>query len=93
MTRIADYRHAPSVPRRVLPRPELSDREIEVLIAWLGADSKDDAASGLFISASTVSTHLSRIRAKYAAVGRAAPTKTHLFARALQDGYTTLDEW
>ncbi|WOC13057.1 response regulator transcription factor [Gordonia sp. MP11Mi] len=76
-----------------LVRPALSSREVEVLLAWLASDSKEDAAARLFISASTVSTHISRIRAKYGAVGRSAPTKAHLLARALQDGYTTLDVW
>ncbi|MEZ5210141.1 response regulator transcription factor [Gordonia sp. (in: high G+C Gram-positive bacteria)] len=75
------------------PRPVLSEREIEVLLAWLAADSKEEAADSLFISASTVSTHISRIRVKYASVGRPAPTKAHLLARALQDGYTTLAQW
>ncbi len=92
ITRLSDYRpagdHAPAAPR-----PSLSDREVEVLLAWLAAESKEEAAARLFISASTVSTHLARIRAKYTAVGRPAPTKTHLFARALQDGYTSLDRW
>ncbi len=74
-------------------RPALSGREIEVMLAWLAADSKEEAATRLFISASTVSTHVSRIRAKYAAAGRPAPTKAHLLARALQDGYTSLSEW
>lgn len=74
-------------------RPALSTREVEVLLAWMAAESKEDAANKLFISQSTVSTHISRIRAKYSAVGRSAPTKAHLLARALQDGYTTLDEW
>ena len=74
-------------------RPSLSSREVEVLLAWLASESKEDAAGRLFISASTVSTHISRIRAKYGAVGRPAPTKAHLLARALQDGYTTLEVW
>ncbi|ROZ98650.1 DNA-binding response regulator [Gordonia sp. OPL2] len=92
VTRISDYRSgdAAVVDHR---RPVLSSREVEVLLAWLAAESKDEAASALFISASTVSTHLARIRAKYSAVGRDAPTKTHLLARALQDGYTSLDRW
>ncbi|MGW6033758.1 response regulator transcription factor [Gordonia terrae] len=90
---VAPVAHVLPVDRPALPRPSLSDREIEVLLAWLAADSKEDAAARLFISASTVSTHLARIRAKYTAVGRGAPTKTHLFARALQDGYTGLDSW
>lgn len=92
VTRLADYRHGDAMPTP-LPRPNLSDREVEVLLAWLAAESKEEAAGVLFISASTVSTHLARIRAKYNAVGRPAPTKTHLFARALQDGYTSLDRW
>lgn len=92
VTRISDYRAGDTavVDHR---RPVLSSREVEVLLAWLAAESKDEAASSLFISASTVSTHLARIRAKYSAVGRDAPTKTHLLARALQDGYTSLDRW
>ena len=77
----------------VATRPALSSREVEVLLAWLASESKEDAANRLFISASTVSTHISRIRAKYGAVGRPAPTKAHLLARALQDGYTTLEVW
>lgn len=81
------------VPDPVWVRPELSDREVEVLLAWLATESKEGAAARLFISASTVSTHISRIRTKYAAVGRPAPTKTHLLARALQDGITRIEEW
>ncbi|MGV9713837.1 LuxR C-terminal-related transcriptional regulator [Gordonia sp. NPDC003424] len=92
VTRLADYREDGGALREQ-PRPSLSAREIEVLLAWLAAESKDDAAAMLFISASTVSTHLARIRAKYSAVGRDAPTKAHLLARALQDGYTSLDRW
>ena len=82
-----------SVADQPLPRPSLSSREVEVLLAWMATESKEDAANTLFISQSTVSTHISRIRAKYAAVGRPAPTKTHLLVRALQDGYTTLEAW
>lgn len=93
VTRLADYRHPGETVPAPLQRPNLSDREVEVLLAWLVAESKEEAARRLFISASTVSTHLARIRAKYTAVGRGAPTKTHLFARALQDGYTSLDRW
>lgn len=81
----------PEAPR--LARPSLSRREVEVLLAWLAADSKEEAAARLFISVSTVSTHVARIRSKYANVDRSAPTKAHLLARALQDGYTTLAEW
>ena len=74
-------------------RPALSAREGEVLLAWLRADSKNDAARTLYISTGTMNTHISRIRAKYAAVGRPATTKAALFARALQDGLTRLTDW
>ncbi|MGU3293476.1 LuxR C-terminal-related transcriptional regulator [Williamsia sp. M5A3_1d] len=74
-------------------RPALSRREVEVLLGWLAADSKAEAAERLYITASTVNTHLTRIRAKYTAVGRPARSKANLFARAIQDGYTTLDQW
>lgn len=73
-------------------KPELSQREVEVMLAWLLTDSKAEVCTRLYIAAGTVNTHLSRIRAKYASVGRAAPTKAMLLARALQDGLITLDE-
>ncbi|MFZ2510280.1 MAG: LuxR C-terminal-related transcriptional regulator [Gordonia sp. (in: high G+C Gram-positive bacteria)] len=74
-------------------RPDLSNREVEVLLAWLRAESKEEAAQVLFISAATVSTHITRIRHKYAAVGRPANRKAALMARALQDGFSSLDDW
>ena len=80
---------APEPPRR----PTLSPREIEVLLAWFRSDSKMAAARSLYISIGTINTHLSRIRAKYAAVQRPATTKAALFARALQDGITQLGDW
>lgn len=82
---------APTAPP--VERPSLSRREVEVLLAWLAAESKAEAAAALYITASTVNTHLTRIRAKYTAVGRPARSKANLFARAIQDGYTRLDEW
>lgn len=74
-------------------RPLLSAREKEVLLAWLASDSKTVAAKQLYISVGTLNTHVQRIRLKYAAAGRDAPTKASLLARAIQDGLTTLDEW
>lgn len=73
-------------------RPALSPREVQVLRGWLRSDSKTDVADALFISVATVNTHLARIRGKYTAAGRHAGTKAALTARALQDGYVTLDE-
>ncbi|MFH5208770.1 LuxR C-terminal-related transcriptional regulator [Antrihabitans spumae] len=76
-----------------LVRPVLSIREREVLMAWLAADSKLEAGRSLYIATGTMNTHIARIRTKYAAVGRPAPTKAALFARALQDGLTRLSDW
>lgn len=96
---LLDHRHPLARPfdrvpagRRPLTRPVLSPREIEVLLAWLRCDSKNDVAADLYLSMGTINTHLSRIRTKYVAVGRPAPTKAALVARAVQDGLISLDE-
>lgn len=85
----------PAPVLRVLPgsAPVLSSREVDVLLVWLAAESKAEAAERLRITASTVNTHLTRIRAKYTAAGRPARSKANLFARAIQDGYTRLEDW
>lgn len=75
-----------------LPRPKLTQREIQVLTGWIKCDSKPEVAKSLFLSLGTVNTHLTRIRAKYAAVGRPASTKASLVARALQDGLIDIAE-
>jgi DNA-binding CsgD family transcriptional regulator len=72
-------------------RPVLSAREKEVLIAWLATDSKTAVGRALFITTATVRTHIQRIREKYDAVGRPAPTKAALTVRAIQDGLITVD--
>ncbi|MFJ6099298.1 LuxR C-terminal-related transcriptional regulator [Williamsia muralis] len=72
--------------------PQLSNREVEVLRAWVLTDSKQEAASRLFITSATVNTHITRIRNKYADVGRPATTKATLLARAIQDGVVNLDD-
>lgn len=77
---------------RTVGRPNLPAREREVLIAWFQSDSKDLVADKLRIAPSTVATHLGRVRAKYAAVGRPATTKAALVARALQDGLINIDD-
>lgn len=73
-------------------RPTLSSREKEVLLEWFRTESKGLVATSLFLSTSTVNTHLGRVRTKYAAVGRPAPTKAALVARAVQDGLVNIDE-
>jgi DNA-binding NarL/FixJ family response regulator len=73
-------------------RANLAPREKEVLIAWFRTESKDLVARQLQIAQTTVRTHLQRVRAKYAAVGRPATTKAALVARAIQDGILNVDD-
>lgn len=74
-------------------RPALTQREIQVLRAWIMSDSKVDAAQNLMLSIGSVNTYLTRIRSKYQQVGRDAPTKASLLVRALQDGIVRSDEF
>jgi DNA-binding NarL/FixJ family response regulator len=75
-----------------LRKPDLTPREVEVLLAWFACDSKTDVARRLFVSLGTVNTHLSRIRSKYSNVNRPAPSKASLVARALQDGLVAITD-
>lgn len=70
----------------------LSEREREVLVAWFRTESKEDVGRMLHISTATVRTHLQRIRAKYAEIGRPASTKCALLACAVDDGIIGLSE-
>lgn len=72
-------------------RPQLTDRETEVLKAWFQTENKNLVARRLHIEPTTVNTHLQRVRAKYAATGRPAPTKAALLARAVQDGLISIE--
>lgn len=73
-------------------RPNLSEREKEVLVAWFQTESKELVGKRLYIAPSTVRTHLQRARAKYAAIGRPAPTKSALLARAIEDGILSVSD-
>jgi DNA-binding CsgD family transcriptional regulator len=75
-----------------VPRPTLTGREQEVLLMWLRQENKSSAGQTLYITASTVRTHLQRIRRKYAAVGRPASTKLALALRAIQDGLVRVED-
>lgn len=81
-----------AVPRPPYAYAGLSQREKDVLLAWLNCDSKIAVAAELHIALGTINTHLTRIRNKYTAVGRPASTKAALVARALQDGIVALDD-
>ncbi|MFE7110945.1 response regulator [Streptomyces sp. NPDC057575] len=77
---------------RSASRPVLSARETEVLVEWFQSESKDFVGQRLGISPRTVNTHLEHIRIKYAMIGREAPTKAALLARAIQDGLVQIDD-
>lgn len=73
-------------------RIKLSEREKEVLVAWFQTESKELVTKRLHIAPTTVRTHLQRARAKYSGVGRPAPTKSALLARAIEDGILSLND-
>lgn len=77
---------------RGIRRPDLSERETEVLLAWLLADTKREVTERLFLADSTVNTYIQRVRGKYDAVGRPARTKARLLVRALEDGLLDVDD-
>ncbi len=89
---IAPHAAAALCHNAIFGRPQLAPREKEVLLAWFQTDSKDEVARRLSIAPTTVRTHLERVRAKYAAAGRSAPTKAALVARAIQDGIISADD-
>ncbi|MGY1805873.1 response regulator transcription factor [Blastococcus sp. SYSU D00669] len=69
------------------PRPLLAPRQQEVLVAYAsGNELLATVARTLGMNAETFKTHLRRIRAKYQAVGRPAPTRRDLYVRAVEDG-------
>lgn len=87
--------HAPPIaanPFDSVRRPKLTQREIEVIVTWLRTDSKTIAGRRLFIAPSTVNTHISRVRYKYANVDRPANTKALLAIRLIQDGIVSVDD-
>jgi DNA-binding NarL/FixJ family response regulator len=73
-------------------QPQLSEREKEALLLWLQLGSKAEVAGKMFVSESVVETYVTRVRAKYAYVGRRASTKSELTVRAIKDGLITVEE-
>jgi DNA-binding NarL/FixJ family response regulator len=73
-------------------RPKLTRRQVDVLLEWFHCESKEMVAQKLNLTVSTVNGYLDRVRVKYANVGREAPTKAALVARAIQDGIVRVDE-
>ena len=66
---------------------QLSDRQREVLELYASGEPAKRVARMTGLSQDTVNDYLGRIRLKYSAAGRPAPTKTDLFRRAQEDGF------
>jgi DNA-binding NarL/FixJ family response regulator len=73
-------------------RPRLSAQETQALLLWLQLGSKADVARAMFVTESTVDKYITRVRIKYAYVGRPASTKADLAIRAVKDGLITVEE-
>lgn len=73
-------------------RPQLTDREVQVLnLLYQGLVTKQ-VARKLELRESTVKEHLKRIRGKYTALGRSVSTRVELIQRAVEDGYVEQGE-
>lgn len=64
----------------------LSERERQILALYASGEKAQSVAYQTGLSRATVTQYVSRIRAKYSRVGRDAPTKIELNARAREDG-------
>ena len=73
-------------------RPELSERQQEVLIRYTSSDAKlPTVARQLGMRPETLKTHLRRIKEKYAVVDRPVSTRLELYRRAVEDGFLSSD--
>lgn len=66
--------------------PRLTTREADVLTRYAMGETAEMVGAALFVTRETVHDHIRRIRSKYNAAGRPAPTKVDLFRRAVEDG-------
>lgn len=67
-------------------RPVLSEQEQRALVLYASGLKIQSVARRLNVKPSTAREYIERVRAKYAAVGRPAPTKVHLHTVAQEDG-------
>lgn len=85
---VADGRKwLPELPSHAGGIAHLSTRELETLRLYCDGTKIDDIARQLHVSASTVNTYLTRIRAKYNATGRPVRTRLELRREASEDGW------
>ena len=70
-----------------LQKPQLSKQEMIALQLYVSGMKLDTVAWRMGIGSATVKEYLDRVRSKYEAVGRPAPTKVDLLHHAAQDGF------
>ena len=75
-----------SILAAAVETPDLSPRESHALRLYASGLSIAAVARRMEISPHTAKEYLDRVRAKYAAVGRTARTRTELYAAARNDG-------
>lgn len=75
-----------SILAAVADSPELSPRELDALRLYASGLKLAAVANRMGISPHTAKEYLDRVRAKYAALGRHARTRTELYAHAQRDG-------
>lgn len=68
-------------------RPALSPQELKALRLYAAGSKIVTIARRMDVSPHTVKEYLDRVRAKYAAVGQHARTRTELYAAADRDGF------
>lgn len=68
-------------------RPVLSDQEERALVLYASGLTLGAVAGALGVKQDTAKTYLSRVKAKYAAVGRPVRTKLDIGRVAREDGY------
>lgn len=68
-------------------RPRLSVQEEQTLVLYASGLTLDEVAAALGVKKDTAKKYLSRVKAKYAAVGRPVRTKLDLNQAAQRDGY------
>ena len=80
-----------SILAAAVETPDLSPRESHALRLYASGLSIAAVARRMEISPHTAKEYLDRVRAKYAAVGRTARTRTELYAAARNDGLLSED--
>lgn len=68
-------------------RPRLSDQEERALVLYASGLTLSEVAKALNVKPDTAKTYLTRVKAKYAAVGRPVRSKVDISRVAAADGY------